>query len=333
MKSISQMKFSLYERFTKQGTLSEPDGIPDPLYALPSTIHWIRALSMTVKDRSTNYESAKSLYSNVQRKSMDVRTENSIFEHLLLGLHQASALRALGSAVLQPDVARVASVAWYYGIYAAATAMIAAQDGTLQDNHTQTARSWDRQFSERGLTMPPFNLRVSTCVKKEADLELDTFRRGRPKTNLVRPPSSMDDAQDYMCGYLSGTREWWAWRAQEDVRKSSEFKNLNVSNFQTKAARSLRDKRLGGMPISFMHQAIRFRGKANYREALYLAHGSSVETQIIDFVSDLSCVLEAFLSMAGAFSFQRIGESLSNDFLEDVNRYRSFSMKTSDVWA
>ena len=143
----------------------------------------------------------------------------------------------------------------------------------------------------------------------------------------------MDDAQDYMCGYLSGTREWWAWRAQEDVRKSSEFKNLNVSNFQTKAARSLRDKRLGGMPISFMHQAIRFRGKANYREALYLAHGSSVETQIIDFVSDLSCVLEAFLSMAGAFSFQRIGESLSNDFLEDVNRYRSFSMKTSDVWA
>jgi len=325
------MKFSLYERFTKQGTISEPDGVPDPQYALPSTIHWIQALSMMARDRSTDYKSAKIFYSKVQLKAMNERTENSIFEHLLLGLHQVSALRSLRSVQVQSDVARVASVAWYYGIYAATTAMIAAQDGTLQDNHTQTANSWDRNFSCRKLVMPPFDLRVTTCVKEAANKEIDVFRTG-PKTNLVKPPVSMDDAENYLCGYLSGTREWYAWRTIEDLRKSSEFKALNVSDFRTKPARLLRDQRLSGKAVSFIHQAIRFRGKANYREALYLAHGSSVETQITNFVSDLTSVLEAFLSMAGAFSFQRLGNSLRDDFLQDVNRYRSFSLKTSEVW-
>jgi hypothetical protein len=326
------MPFSLYERFVKQGTLSEPEGIPDPQYALPSTINWIRALSMVAKSHSTKYQEASRFYSNVEKRTADVRVENSIFEHLLLGLHQASALRALKNAEVQSDVTRVASVAWYYGIYAAATAMIAAQDGTLQDNHTQTANSWDRQFAQRGLVMLPFDLRVSTCLEKEGNEEIDCFRRG-PRTNLVAPPDSLDMAHDYNCSYLSGTRKWYAWRFCEELRKSKDFKQLGVSDFRTKVARDLRDRRLSGMSISFMHQAIRFRGKANYREALYLAHGNSVETQVQNFVSDLSCVLEAFLTMAGAFSFKRLGNSLMSDFLSDVSRYRSFSLNASEIWS
>ncbi len=326
------MPFSLYERFVKQGTLSEPEGIPDPQYALPSTINWMRALSMVAKSHPTNYQEASRFYSRVEKRTADVRVENSIFEHLLLGLHQASALRALRNAEVQSDVTRVASVAWYYGIYAAATAMIAAQDGTLQDNHTQTANSWDRQFAQRGLVMPPFDLRVSTCLEKEGNEEIDSFRKG-PKSNLVAPPDSLDMAHDYNCSYLSGTRKWYAWRFCEDLRKSKDFKQLGVSDFRTKVARDLRDQRLSGMSVSFMHQAIRFRGKANYREALYLAHGNSVETQVQNFTSDLSCVLEAFLSMAGAFSFKRLGNTLMSDFLSDVSRYKSFSLDASEIWS
>jgi hypothetical protein len=286
---------------------------------------------MMAKDQAIDYQSAKRFYSKVQSKAMDEKTENSIFEHLLLGLHQVAALRALRSVQVQSDIARVASVAWYYGIYAAATAMIAAQDGTLQDNHMQTANSWYRSFSCRNMAMSPFDLRITTCVKEVADKEIDLFRKGA-KTNLVKPPSSMDDAQNYLCGYLSGTREWYAWRTTEELRKSAEFKALGVLDFRTKSARVLRDQRLSGKAVSFIHQAIRFRGKANYREALYLAHGSSVETQITNFVPDLTSVLEAFLSMAGAFSFQRLGKALRDDFLRDVNRYRSFSLETSEVW-
>jgi hypothetical protein len=31
-----------------------------------------------------------------------------------------------------------------YGVYSAATAMIAARDGSFQNNHTSTAQHWDR---------------------------------------------------------------------------------------------------------------------------------------------------------------------------------------------
>jgi hypothetical protein len=43
-----------------------------------------------------------------------------------------------------------------------------------------------------------------------------------------------------------------------------------------------------------LYQAIRFRGKANYREALYLAHGKSVEVTIVGFTAGMVSVLRAF---------------------------------------
>ena len=53
-------KFSLYERFTKQGTLTEKDGVPDPRYALPSTVNWMAALAILAKDEALDYAKAGS---------------------------------------------------------------------------------------------------------------------------------------------------------------------------------------------------------------------------------------------------------------------------------
>ena len=108
---------------------------------------------------------------------------------------------------------------------------------------------------------------------------------------------------------------------------------MDVANFRTKAARELRDDRLRKQSISFLHQAIRFRGKANYREALYLAHGTSVESIICDFVPDMAIILEAFLAMAGAFAFKCLGNDLMDGFLQDLDRYRSFSVDPKFVWS
>ena len=323
--------FSLYERFRKQGTLSEESGIPDPRYALPSTVHWMRAIAILIKDENLDYAQALELFNTVNRCQMSSHQENSIFEHLLLSLHQLAALRTMEEIDVQSDISRVASVGWYYGIYAAATAMIAAQDGSIQDNHTKTANSWDRQFVQRRLILHPFDLRVSTLVKKDAEAEIDSLRRG-PKANLVQKPTTNDDAHQAICGYLSGTRGWWGWRTEEEIKTSQDFKQLGVVDFRTKAARGLRDDRLRKQSISFLHQAIRFRGKANYREALYLAHGSSVETTIAGFVSDMANVLEAFLAMAGAFAFRRLGEDLMTSFVLDLEKHRSFSLDPKSVW-
>ena len=168
-------------------------------------------------------------------------------------------------------------------------------------------------------------------MKKDAEYELDHIRLGT-KSNLLPKPLTAEDAHRSLCGYLSGTRGWWAWRIEEEVKSSKGFKELGVENFRTMAARALRDDRLGRQSISFLHQAIRFRGKANYREALYLAHGAQVETVISGFVSDMADILESFLAMAGAFAFKCIGSGLRDAFLEDLHSHRSFSLDHRKIW-
>ena len=182
------------------------------------------------------------------------------------------------------------------------------------------------------LILHPFDLRLSTLVKKDAEFELDHIRQGQ-KQNLVNKPLTAEDAHRALCGYLSGTRGWWAWRIEEEVRSSRGFRELGVDNFRTKTARTLRDDRLGRQSISFLHQAIRFRGKANYREAMYLAHGTQVEPIISGFVSDMADILESFLAMAGAFAFKCVGSRLRNAFLEDLQSHRSFSIDHRQIWS
>lgn len=324
--------FSLYQRFRNEGTLSEPDGIPDPQYALPSTVHWMRAVALLIEKERLDYGRATKFYSNTTKRQMPSQQENSVLEHLLLAIHQLAALRSLEDVSVQADIARVASVGWYYGIYAAATAMIAAQEGSIHESHAKTANVWDRQFVQRRLALHPFDLRLSTLVKKDAELELDRIRQGK-RENLVTKPLTAEDAHRAICGYLSGTRGWWAWRLEQEVKSSRDFRNLGVDNFRTKAARALRDDRLGRQSISFLHQAIRFRGKANYREALYLAHGTQVETVISGFVSDMADILESFVAMAGAFSFKCIGTGLRDAFLGDLDNHRSFSVDHRQIWS
>ena len=322
--------FSLHDRLVNQGTLSEEDGIPNPQFALPSTVNWMRALAILVKGKNFTYEQA-SLSARWKKAKMSPHQENSVFEHLLLAVHQLAAMRAMQKLGVQSDIARVAIVGWYYGIYAAAAAMIAAQEGVIHDNHTKTANAWGRQFAQCGLVPHPFSLRVSTLVKKNADAEIDCFRHG-PKENLVKKPVTVEDAHQALCAYLSGTRGRCAERIEKNIKSSKAFKDLGVKNFRTTEARKLRDDCLRKHSISFMHQAFRFRGKANYREALYLAHGKHVEATLSEFVSDMTDVLEAFVAMAGAFAFKRLGNDLRDGFLEDLDRHRSFSLDHRDVW-
>lgn len=49
---------ALYTRIVDTGTLSEPKGAPDPLFALPSTVNWMRALALLVQDQAVSFNSA-----------------------------------------------------------------------------------------------------------------------------------------------------------------------------------------------------------------------------------------------------------------------------------
>jgi hypothetical protein len=179
--------------------------------------------------------------------------------------------------------------------------------------------------------MEPFSYRLSTLVKKDADVEVAALRTGNSFL-LTEKATDATQAFGSCCSYLSGSADWWKWKFEQNLKLSGEFKSLNVSDFRTKAARTLRDARLAGKSTAFLHQAFRYREKANYREALFLGYGNGTETLLDGYIDDLVIVLRGFVAMAGAFVAKRIGQSLWDEFLDDLESNRSFALSPKSVW-
>ena len=94
----------------------------------------------------------------------------------------------------------------------------------------------------------------------------------------------------------------------------------------------MRDARLRGKSLGFLHQAFRYRGKANYRDALFLTYGSSVGGTLSGFIEDLELVLTGFIVMAGAFCGRRIGPTLWQPFIADLSTQLQLAVMPQDVW-
>ncbi|WP_234791171.1 hypothetical protein [Agrobacterium rubi] len=261
---------------------------------------------------------------------MDVLVENTVLEQLFLALHHLSALQAMAGSPLQADVARLGILGWYYGISNAASAMTAAQEGSFQEDHSGTARMWDTTIAAQGLAIGPFGWRVTTLVEKDYATEVEVYRNGN-EGSLQWAIASDAEATGAAASYLKGSAKWHASKQELALRNTREFKALQVDNFRTKAARKLRDDKLAGRSIGFVHQASRYRGKANYREALFLAYGKGTENALSGFVADQTAVLRAFLSMAGAFCAKKLGKKTWDEFVADVEANRAFTTSAS-IW-
>ena len=323
---------SLYSRIQAHGTLTEkPRDVPDARFALPSTINWMCALAILAADQRLDFAAGRAFYARIQARSMPDPEFNTVCEQLLFVLNQIAALHALTSAPNKADVARTAIVAWYYGIYSAASAMTAAMDGSFQDNHAETARKWQERFPAKNLAMHPFADCLSNLVAGTLDAELAPVR-ARGQQSLLNKPTTVPEAWGCSAEYLSGTAGWEQWNIEERVRETSAFKELQVSDFRTKAARQMRDAAYARRGIAFLHQASRYRGKANYRDAIYLAYGSSVPAQLSGFVDDMLVVLKAFAAMAGAFCSMRVGKVSWTEFIDDLERKKAISVSPKDVW-
>jgi len=53
----------LYKRLLVQGAPEVPNGVPDPQFAPPGTINWMRALSLLVGERNLGFPAALQVYS------------------------------------------------------------------------------------------------------------------------------------------------------------------------------------------------------------------------------------------------------------------------------
>jgi hypothetical protein len=105
----------LYERITirrpnSTGTLAEPEGTPEPRFALQGTVNWMLALSIIVAEDQISYASMRRFYAgkNIQRNmGLAAPAANTAFEQLLMSLHHLSALHAMNTANSDVNLARI----------------------------------------------------------------------------------------------------------------------------------------------------------------------------------------------------------------------------------
>ena len=324
----------LYRRLTQDGTISEPDGKPDPQFALPSAVNWMRALRILSHDRGLDFERAARFYSAaaVQPGAMSAQNENTVLEQLFLALHHLSALKTLAATGQDTEFGRVGVITWYYGLANAAAAMTAAQAGTYHETDAESHRGWDAHIASRGLAMEPFGWRVPSLLARAIADEVSAIR-GTSSGNLQAQPTGPAEAIGVAAQYLKGSAAWYAREAEERLRRHRDFVARGLTDFRKKEARALRDQRLAGRSIGFMHQAYRYRGKANHREALFLAYGPQAKSILAGYLDDQQRVLSAFVGMAGAFAAARLPAALWMEFLDDADRRRAFSLSAQAVWS
>lgn len=277
--------------------LAEAKGYPDPEYARRGTTSWMRALAILVEDEFSD-EVLRSKYSGAvsRRSPVDEEADTAVFVSMMMALQNLYSIRVLMETTPLAPVIRPAIVCWYYGVYFASGAMVAAKQGSVPETHAGTSKAWDACIVQRGLAHGPFGYRLSTLVKKDAEAEIDVLRAGS-NFSLPQMPRDADEAIGAHLSYLKGTRNY----AEDQVKESllrSDLRKLGLDNFRTKQAQEIRDKRLSKRFAGFLDQAFRYRGKAHYRDPLYLGYADTDGLTAGQLVSDLGMTLDAFIRMA-----------------------------------
>jgi hypothetical protein len=113
----------LHKRLFDQG------GQTNPEFAFQGTVNWMRALAILCTESNFSHDELKAFYARVQRRHANEASDNLAFEHLIMSMHNVSALNSMGNLINPYLIIRSAIVAWYYAIYYSSKAMIAATSG------------------------------------------------------------------------------------------------------------------------------------------------------------------------------------------------------------
>ncbi len=293
---------------------------PKPRFAFQGTVNWMRALSILCEDEFTN-EKLTNFYSHVKRRQPNDAYDALAFECLVMSMHNASAINAMVGVNNSYLLVRSAIVSWYYSVYYASKAMIAANSGADPQTHTLTGKVLQSEIIHKNLLKAPFSFNLTNLIPSHINNSISSMR-GANGYDLNSFPENAEMALGAVISYLKGTAEYEQWRLEQRVKESSAYKQAGYNNFKTSAAKVLRDSSLQNGIVNFIVQAFRYRGKANYRDALYLSYGDDNQQKIDQFLSDLNSVSNAFSLMASYYVSRRVSKNnwvhFSNDLLVNV---------------
>lgn len=305
--------------------LFETSDQPTPRFAFQGTINWMRGLSIVCANDGFNPNNLHQLYRSVNRRPENVEADTLTFECIVMAMHNVSSLDQISTLSNPYGIVRSSIVAWYYAIYYASKAMLSASTGVNPQTHAKTGKLWQTEFVDKGLLQPPFDLSIRNLTPSNIKTTIRTIRSGN-NNDLNTEPNNIDMAWGAIFSYLSGTADYEKWRCEEQVRSSSEFKKGGFADFRKKDARLLRDKKLSPAIVNFLVQAFRYRGKANYRDAIYLSYGADNSVTLRQFIRDLSKVAGSFVLMASHYSSKRVAKNSWVAFGKDISENVRFEL-------
>lgn len=289
-----------------------------PAFAFRGTANWMRALAILCDSEEFEGMALHARHTPAQRRHpVNSSADTATCEFVFMAFQNLSALKIMADVDRPADLVRGAIATWYYGVYYAASAMVSAIDGSIQKDHRGTASAWDRQVVQNGLIPSPFDWRLPTLIKKDYEQLINQMRDGN-NFGVTSTPINADQAMGACLSSLKGTASHEREAAESRMKSFKPFKDLDVNNFKTKAARLLRDDYLQNKVVGFLHQAFRYRGKANYRDVLYLGYGIENRPMLESLITDLGTVLNAFLHATSHYCAIRIERDVWGEFVADI---------------
>lgn len=267
----------------------------------------------------------RDFYQKVQRRTANVEGDILAYECLTMSLHNVSAISSMEEIENPYPIVRSAIIAWYYATYYAAKAMLAASSGTDPQTHAAAGKIFQSQLVDVQLVKPPFDLSIVDLRPARVEAAVGRLRKGN-EHDLNQVPTDNEMALGAAYSYLNGTAEYERWRLEEHVKDSPAYKQGGFQSFRSKAAKTLRDAKLQPAHVNYLVQAFRYRGKANYRDAIYLSYGGDNAAQVRQFVTDLKSVSCAFSLMAAHYVSKRVIKTDWAIFVADIADHAKFDL-------
>jgi hypothetical protein len=285
-----------------------------PLFALRSTVNFIKALTFEIKAEYGENPLEQFNTSRTASASNFLRRNRTvpyavIFEPLFYSLTYAMSLVALSAqAQNRPVTFHSSVVIWYYSYYNAFRAILGATNQMVGDNHRAVINA---VTTLRTQLIHPFNIVANRTNGEIYEVSLPKYPRTVVK-NLVEPfEATQDAARGMLLQYMKGTADWETKRVKDKMLQEGRY-----PNFRTQAARAARDRRLPNQ-VSMMNCIFRYRGKANYRDAVFFTYGNW-QVNDASFITDLAESARFAFIMALTATERLIGVNDVKQFIDDL---------------
>ncbi|HYE09740.1 MAG TPA: hypothetical protein VEF53_06135 [Patescibacteria group bacterium] len=297
-------------------------GNPDiePMFALQSSINWIKALSYEIKVEHGNtisdqMDACRTVFSTNSRARQGGIPLGPIFSPLFHSLIFSMSLVSMyEKGASNPWMFSSAVVTWYYAIFNSFKSILASNS----DRQTETHGALIKAFHEDGIRtkLPhPFNMVAIHIKGEDYATTLPNFPRATSSNIVSRFDDTRATAQGMLIAYMNGTANREVELIKE--RLKSEGK---VINFRSKEAKAIRDKLLP-IKVNIMNCAFRYRGKANYRDSIFVSYGRDNTLLNPSFIENLANVAKFSFVTGLAYAERRVGRTNTRAFINDINAH------------